>query len=68
MKLPKKKVKGLIAHTNARMHAHIHSITISSILVTTFPPPMHLSEILRPHVLVRAVESGKENVADRNRT
>ena len=33
-----------------------------------FPPQMHISEILRLHVQVRAVGSGTDNVADRNRT
>ena len=31
-----------------------------------FPPQMHLSEILRLHVQVRAVGSNKDNVTDRN--
>ena len=62
-----KRYKGLIAHTNARAHTNTFGNDYFY-PCHYFPPQMHLSEILRIHVQVRAVGTGKENVSDRNRT
>ena len=62
-----KMYKGLIAHTNARTHTNTFGNDYFY-PCHYFPPQMHLSEILRLHVQVRAVGLGWENVLDRNRT
>ena len=49
--------KGLIAHTNERTHTNTFSNDYFY-HCHYFPPQMHLSEILRLHVQVRAVGSG----------
>ena len=57
----------LIAHTNACTHSNTFSNDYFY-PCHYFPPQMHLSEILRLPVLVWVVGSGKENMADHNRT
>ena len=56
-KKKKKGYKGLIAHTNACTHTNIFGNDYFY-PCHYFPPQMHLSEILRLHVQVRAVGSG----------
>ena len=55
--IEEKKYKGLIAHTNARTQKNTFSYDYFY-HCHYFPPHMHLSEILRLHVQVRAVGSG----------
>ena len=51
------KYKGLIAHTNARMHTNTFGNDYFY-PCRYFPSQMHLSETLRLHVQVHAVGSG----------